>query len=364
MMLVIDEDLSRRISSLRLIIIVFVVFIHNSAIDKGVNFIDGTEVYTIPVYVQKIVLLMSLFTCAAVPLFFLISSVLLYVKETTYTNNLKKKARTLLIPYAAWNMLVIVCFYIAQSFMFTKQYFPTTIIRNFTTSDLIKAFIGDFDGYHAPIVMQFWFLRDLIILNIFFPVVKKIIDRFPVTLAVVLFILWIINPNIYIVSPVSLFFFSLGYYIVKYNGDYKNIDSIQWSDIGIVYAIIIVIKFFMLPSAPFQPVVYINLIDALNIIISVVFLIKVSHYLIENKKLYGILFYLKDHVFFIYATHTIVQVILIKLTVKLIPMRDGWLLLEYFGVTILCVLLLIGISVFMKKIIPKTYAVLTGGRLA
>jgi peptidoglycan/LPS O-acetylase OafA/YrhL len=199
MSLRIEENLSKRINSLRFLLIVFVVFIHNSAINRGVNFADGTEIYDIPIYVQKIVELVSAFTCVAVPLFFVISSYLLYSKENSFILNLKKKCKTIIVPYLLWIILTIAFFFIAQSFTFTKKFFATSIIRNFTIMDWIQAFVGKFNATgHYPFVGQFWFLRDLIILNIVFLGVKQIIDKFPVGTFILLFILWLSGPNIYI----------------------------------------------------------------------------------------------------------------------------------------------------------------------
>jgi fucose 4-O-acetylase-like acetyltransferase len=156
-----------------------VVFIHNGAINKGVNFSDRTEIYQIPNFVQKIVEIVSCFTCVAVPLFFIISSYLLYMKESEFLIVLRKKCKTILLPYLLWNILTILFFYVAQSFSFTKRYFVNTIIRNFTILDWVQAFTGKFTNdvenatLHSPFVGQFWFLRDLFILSILFLLIKK-----------------------------------------------------------------------------------------------------------------------------------------------------------------------------------------------
>jgi hypothetical protein len=46
-----DEDLSKRINSLRFLLIVFVVFIHNNV--SFMNFAGGTETYDIPVCISS-----------------------------------------------------------------------------------------------------------------------------------------------------------------------------------------------------------------------------------------------------------------------------------------------------------------------
>lgn len=359
MPLPIEENVSKRINSLRFLLIVFVVFIHNTAISRGVNFADGTEVYQIPNFVQKVVEIVSCFTGVAVPLFFIISSYLLYIKENDFIKNIKKKYRTIFLPYLLWNILTILFFYIAQSFSFTKRYFANIIIRNFTALDWIQAFVGKFtDGenavLHAPFVYQFWFLRDLCILNLLFLLIKKLIDTFPSFTFVTFLMLWVSGINIYIVNTGALFFFSLGYYIVKYNISYKHIDNIKLYDILFMYGIIIVVR-LLFPE-------YVIIIGNINTIVAILFFIKASSYFVNNEKLYGYLNWLKEYAFFIYALHGILEAVLVKLSVLIIPMKGGWLLVQYFGVTIVTIILLIMAGIVFKKIMPKIYALLTGGR--
>jgi surface polysaccharide O-acyltransferase-like enzyme len=360
MTLPIEETVSKRINSLRFLLIVFVVIIHNGAISKGVNFADGTEVYQIPNVIQKVVEMVSCFTCVAVPLFFIISSYLLYIKENNFIKNIKKKCRTILLPYLLWNILTILFFYIAQSFSFTKRYFANIIIRNFTALDWIQAFVGKFTdgenaGLHTPFVYQFWFLRDLFILNLLFLIIKKLIDTFPAFTFAAFLMLWVSGINIYIVNTGALFFFSLGYYIVKYNINYKHLDNIKVYDLLCMYSLTIIIRLFF-PE-------YVTIIGQINILVAMLFFIKASLYFVNNEKLYRYLDWLKGYAFFVYALHGVLEVVLVKLSVLIIPMKDAWLLVQYFGVTIVTILLLMIVGILLKKIMPKLYALLTGGRV-
>jgi surface polysaccharide O-acyltransferase-like enzyme len=158
-----------------------VVFIHNT-LNKGVTFSDGTQIFEVPLYVAKIKELAGAFTGIAVPLFFLISGFLLYIKEPKFLENLNKKCRTILLPYILWAILVTIFLFTAQSFSFTKPYFATNIVRDFKIIDWIDVFVGKFTavrGYQYPLVYQFWFLRDLFVLNLLFVIIKKIIDYYP-----------------------------------------------------------------------------------------------------------------------------------------------------------------------------------------
>jgi fucose 4-O-acetylase-like acetyltransferase len=334
------------------------VFIHNTVIDRGVNFVDGTQTFEVPLYVEKAKELAGTFTAIAVPLFFLISGFLLYIKEPKYVENLKKKCRTILLPYILWAILVVTFLFVAQSFDFTKPYFANLIIRNFSPTDWLGVFLGHFGKFAIPngfpLVYQFWFLRDLFVLNLLFVIIKKIVDLCPGGTFILLFILWIGGINIYIVSTGALFFFVLGYYIVKYNLDYRHLDNIKTPDMVIMYMATIITSLFFKEK--------IAIISAINIIVGIMFFIKLSYNFANKTKIYKLLAWLEQYAFWVYATHGIVIAIMIKLSVKIMPMNGGWLLVHYFLVTLLCIFVLVSGGIIFRRIFPKIFKILTGGR--
>jgi hypothetical protein len=352
----ITEDVSKRIHSLRFILIVFVVFIHNGVIEDGINYASGTETFGVPMYVDKIYELVGLLTCTAVPLYFIISAVLLYSKDITFMENLKKKCRSILLPYISWTVLILLFLFIIQSLPFTKDYFATVIIRDFSIWDWLGAFTAK-SGIFAEkstILTPFWFLRDLFILNLFFIPIKKLIDVFPIGMLVLLLVLWLGNVNLYIFHSNALFFFAAGYYIVKYKLNIEYLDEIKLMDMAVMYGITIITGLFFAETVP--------AIGSLNILVGIIFMLKMSHYLISKNKLYHKLILLEKQQFFVYAAHSVLLAVLIKLSGKIMPMNGGWLLIHYFGICILCIILLVGIGMVFRKIVPKPFTLLCGGR--
>lgn len=353
----VDSILSKRINSLRFLLIVFVVFIHNYV--TKVNFSDGTEIYEIPLYVEKTRYLISqIIARVAVPLFFLISGFLHYIKETKYATTLKKKCRTILLPYILWNILSILFFFVAQSFSFTKPYFINNIIRNFSIIDWVDVFIGKFTAlreYQYPLVYQFWFLRDLFILYLLYIFIKKIVDKFPFSTFVILCLLWVNNIKIYILSNEALLFFTLGYYIVKYSLDYKKLDAIKLMDILLVYIATITIELFLSE--------YVPTVHKINIIIGSIVFIKLTNCFIQNIKINNMFIWLGKYAFFVYAIHEPCLTIMKKLSVKIVPMKGWWILLQYFGIVFFGIIIFLIIGIIVKKLFPKIYGILTGGRI-
>jgi fucose 4-O-acetylase-like acetyltransferase len=332
------------------------VFIHNTVIDRGVNFSDGTQIFEVPLYAAKAKELAGTFTGTAVPLFFFISGFLLYQKEQKFPENLKKKCRTILLPYVLWTILVILFLFTAQNFSFTKQYFATLIVRDFSPIDWAGVFTGHFgkfsEGY--PLVYQFWFLRDLFVLNMLFIVIKKAVNLYPGGTFVLFFVLWTCDINVYIVNSGALFFFTLGYYVVKYDASYKHMDHIKSPDAAVMYTITIIASLFFGEKIPG--------VSDVNIIVGMIFFIKLSNSFIKDAKTYAIFAWLERYAFWVYATHGIVIAVMIKLSVKIMPMDGGWLLMHYFVVTALCIFILVGTGIAFRKIFPKAFSVLTGGR--
>jgi hypothetical protein len=157
------------------------------------------------------------------------------------------------------------------------------------------------------------------------------------------------------VNTSALLFFSLGYYIVKFNVSYNHIDAIGTGDVVVMYALAIITRLFFAEDIP--------IMSAINIVVGIVFFARMSHYFVVNRQRYQRLLWLKQYAFFVYAIHEPLLTIMKKLSVRIIPMRGGWILAQYFGVATLGILIFLGIGILVRKTVPRLYALLTGGRL-
>ena len=178
----ISEEDSKRITSLRFLLIVFVVFIHaNLTPDDALNY------YHYDFIQPKWIEVFKNFICntlggAVVPLFFLFASYLQFSKNDSYPTLLKKRSKSLLLPYILWTVITVILYFIAQSIPQTAPYFqnPINTVRNWKGVDWIKIFTYHNlnSGLKTPLVYQFWFIRDLIILIILSPVLKFLCEKF------------------------------------------------------------------------------------------------------------------------------------------------------------------------------------------
>jgi fucose 4-O-acetylase-like acetyltransferase len=356
----IGENVSQRINSLRFLLMVFVVIIHNGINEK--SFTGRGIAVAIPDYVGNVQRMIGIVTAIAVPLFFLISAYLLYTKEQAFVPVLKKKCRTIAVPYLLWHIILIGVYFAVSAIPFTKQYFtPEKPIPSWGFFDWIKAFAGDYSKMAEdksvisyPFIYQFWFIRDLFILNMFFIGIKKLADKFPLGTFVLFLILWISDIRIYIVSPEALMFFTIGYYAVKYKLGIRNIDLIKIRDLTAVYGITIILEYLFLESMP--------VLHKINIMTGCIYFLKISEYIIKNIRLYKILAWLEKYAFAVYAVHGIVIPQLLKIYVRMVPLNGVYILLGYFVMILLGVFVSLVFGIILKKTFPKTFSILTGGR--
>ena len=138
-MYIITEQMKDRINILRWILIIFVIYIHA----------DTLNIVTIPIDLPDWFIIFEIFLSriiarTAVPLFFIISSILLYnsYHKYSYKENLIKKLSTLVIPYIFWNCFWIIVFFIGQNISILSSFFsnPEKIIKEFDYQKWVTCF--------------------------------------------------------------------------------------------------------------------------------------------------------------------------------------------------------------------------------
>lgn len=176
-----DRQLSNAIYLLRLPLALMVVVLHISTppLPIGIGFSD-----------TGMGILNAVKVCGfeianlAVPCFYMISGFLLLFKPRKYVPVLKEKARTLLLPYIVWNILAAVYIHLTCGIRFDSFY---------------SLFI-------APANFPLWFLRDLIVLTLCYPVFKFLIKKLgwlSIALATIVYLIY---------QTSSFFYFFAGCY--------------------------------------------------------------------------------------------------------------------------------------------------------
>lgn len=333
-----DTDLSERIYILRLIFMVMVVMIHAYAIPKlSFDLFEPTELTTVKRFFS--------FNVSGVANngLFLLSSILLYAKEYTWCNMMRKKCRTLLLPYCIINTFWILFFLLMQSIPLVAPLFSAQDYQVNGIMGWLDAYLGVFVRT-KPIYYPFWFLRDLFLLHILSRVLQRCIDALPICTAGALLLLNFSPLQLPVLSKSALLFFALGYYLVKYTVNLRKIDAIKWPLLIAVYL----------------GVVIMGNLSVVGDVVELIFYYRVAGYL--RKRFAHTMLRLSSYTFCIFAFHEYWQAMIKKAVMMVLPQTAVVQYLEYFLLPIVILVLCIFGGKLLKSIAPKAYRVITGGR--
>jgi surface polysaccharide O-acyltransferase-like enzyme len=355
----IDAEYSARIDILKVILIIMVVYIHSHT--GQLNFTDQTVDLQAPQALAALKTVVSGIICRiATPLFMLISSVLLFRKPFTWAGNMKKKLRSVGVPYLFWNSLWILVFFIGQSIPYFMPFFPNpdNLVRNFGFLDWVMAYTGNPLGSWTtdwyPFYYPFWFLKDLFIFNLLAPVIRRAVDKAPVTVLSVALLCWLCDVKLFLFGTETFLFFILGCYVVRYRLDIRLIDGIRLIDLLPLYAVMITVQYFWGRLLPFAA--------DFTLLLGVVVFIRLSRALYLHGKSRTFFTWLSSCVFIIYSCHEFTLSFCRKLLGRLLPQNVPVQIFAYLLLPLIITALLVCGALLLRKLSPRFYALVTGGR--
>ena len=363
-LLITNEQLqSKVISFLRFPLIVAVVFIHTQ-IDT-INGVKGEYVVAYPFGGQYPLYESTLYICAqiiarvAVPLFFIFSGFLFFYKSEEFTariyaKKLKKRVHTLLIPYLFWNILVIVMYAVVG--MLLPGTTEISIAKGYNVSDWLMT-LWNHNGSGYPISAPFWFIRDLMVVSLFTPIIYWLTKTFNYYFPILLCLLWFMGWWFNITFNIdALFFFTVGAYFSITKKSFVEFVKYRTLLLGILYLVCAVFTFY---AKSFDWYIYIS---RMGILLGVAFAISLTAKFIEKDKWKEQRF-LTESSFFIFAYHVIALPIILRLLLFVVPCTtDVRATILYFTWAILVIVLGLILYYFLKKWLPRTTAFITGGR--
>lgn len=220
---------SNTVINYRIILCLSVVFIHYSAYEWNLN-APSSEAYGL----LKIIFA-DVLARIAVPMFFVLSGYYFFKSKTTlssftkhdYYSKLKKRIRTLLIPYLLWNIIAAIPVYEIAIYFFRNIPFEIPYTNVYDIFWVSPSYVGvhhkgTFSGIGTlsyPQNLPLWFIRDLMVVIVITPLlyiplskIPKIFFTFLISCAV--FNVW---PNITGFSYDSILYFSIGACISIHN---------------------------------------------------------------------------------------------------------------------------------------------------
>ena len=342
------KEESERIRIIKFIAIIFIVYLHSYTTE--VNFSDGVNTVYFPVWlwifeegISQVV------SRCGVPVFFLISSILLFKSDQSYCNVVRKKAKTLLLPYLIWNTFWIAVFIILQSLPFTTVYFSgnnTPILQCSLTQ-----WFGLYGiGQEYPHCYPLWFMRDLMAVILVFPIIKAAVNRCPRIMAGLGIILTVMPFSFY--GKTALAWFIIGAAIVRMQIHITIFDHVSVLKISTIYLLGLAVSLLINTS----------ILRNIFILVGLVFWIRLSKEIYHNENIRKKLLRLSKYTFIIYVLHELTLSSVRKVCIRVFPTTPGWLFSEYMLIPVFIITGCILAGIAFKKIIPGMYMLSTGGR--
>lgn len=354
-----NDIISHTIDRLRFPLICGVVFIHSQI--KGDIPISGQSVSAPDeLWYEAIINLFSyVIPSIAVPIFFIISGYLFF-KEGTLNKNLyliklKKRFRSLVIPYLLWNTLALLIFVLVRMPAF-HNLFPNVALDEITLQKVLSGYWArKGDGF--PFDFPLWYVRELIIMVIISPLlyaaVKKMRGMFFILLVICM--IFSLCPNAFKPTLNACFFFSMGLYVRCHPITIDYIKRLTF--IKYVYFLLAAADLYTATYSLWQINRYIHLLTIFSGILTVFNYMFISANKRERRGLFN------EEVFFIYASHGLFIAFLMKAVLKVThPTNEIGFLAIYFLVPILTIAVSIGMYRCMKRVTPKVLSVFVGGR--
>lgn len=357
--IIISREVSERIRALKFMLILGVVFIHMG--DNYENVIKLSNDSFAHACWFVIYFLSDVLAATAVPLFFLMSSVLFFKDfrptQVCYVDKLKNRFRTLVIPYLFWLLAYLAFKFTVQSLPFLSGVIggDSKRIVEYKLYDYFDALSG---WTSFPISYQFWFIRDLIVIVCISPVIWLAVRYLSWLVPVLFLVLWVLDiQRVANVHYEGLLFFTLGCLVIQHGLRLTMKE-------GQSYLLLLVYLCLALAIALANSFgISLPVASKLVLMTGVVAVWYGSGLLEKVDSLREYFVRMSSYSFFIYAAHEPLLGILVKITNKS-NLRGSliWQFLLYWIYPVIVVLSLWSLSKVLKSRVPQTYALLTGGR--
>lgn len=359
-----DLWVSKTFASMRIPLAVFIVFLH--AHFHEMTF-DGKMMASwehFPIYATTSFFFSQIICRLSVPLFFLISGYYFFHQVerfsfALYGEKLRKRAKTLFVPYVCWNVIYIGLFFLAETFIPNMRSTATKFVTDYSIEEWLRTFWDLKNGY--PINGAMWFIRDLMIIMLASPVIYYAVKYLKIIPLVVLAYCWSSGlwGNSIIPRGSAVLFFTLGAYLsVNEIGFIQLVHSIRYYLLAIFVAVSIV----MIVMEAQGHFVYSYRFGLFNILIGAFLTIGLfAHYVKKHEVSLSSCSAGKS--FFIYAYHSLPLALCLNIAFKfLLPHTEAELLLIYLLTPSFIAFLGIVFYQAISKYIPRSLSLLTGGR--
>lgn len=353
-----EKSLSDKIKIISFLLIILVVFLHSY------NLVDPFDTSKTVYNKSKLWFLQNFIsygiTRIAVPLFFILSGFLFFLNfkegKGVFFIKIKKRVKTLFIPFLFWSFFGLAFYFILQNIPFTARFFTKELIVNFSTQKLLMTI------FITTIPYQLWFIRDLMVLVLISPLIYYCLKHFWKLMLLLFFVLWLFVTNDFQNSIEAALFFFTGSLISLYKQHLLEINyEKQTKYFFCLWFVLMLLKITLQYFDKDQMIC--TLIFKLSILIGIICLWGIYDTFLKNHQQFkNNILKVSSYTFFIFAAHEPILTVLKK--VLFIILGKGYFnhlevyFLAPFSTIFICLLL----GVFFKTKLKIIYEIITGGR--
>lgn len=349
----ITEEESRRISILKVWLSVMVVFIH---LENEISTVGGA-ITSLPGWLDTLEFMISRAASrCAIPAFFFLSAYLLYRKPFSWKQNIRKKVRSLLVPYLILNTFWILVFFVGQHVPALSAYFSReeTMVSSWGIIDWIGAYFGSSSNDWCPLLYPLWFLRNLFILNLLAPAFELLVRKASWWSLVVFVPAWLLMEENSI--ALSFCFWGLGCLFAARKIPLSSLD--RYRKATIVYPVLIILVCLLRKSlGEIGP----RIVYHLCLLAGILFWYTCATKIREGKAR-NVLLFISKYSFCIYLFHEMSLTILRKVFTKMLPETTLFKVIQYFGPAAVVIAGCILLSWLLDKYMPRIYRIISGNR--
>lgn len=373
---------SESINMLRFPLAILVVFVHGFGADIDVSELHASGLTGLAVYDYIRLFFSVVIARSAVPIFFIISGYLLFLKveeynKTVYISKLRKRWHSLVIPYFSWIVLLILwtlMFKVGGILLHGKpwigilDYFQNNgylhMLWDCSVWEERTTWLGIETHNSGPVLLPFWYMRDLIMMVVISPVIYWLIKKAKIIFLILLLAIYVFDIRVSWMSGTftcASLFFSLGAYFAIKKQDFTDV---LWKWKKIICPVAVALMIYQTYTGSAMGGEASRMIHPWLVIFQSFAFILLASALCNYPKLYGMNKKLARTSFFIYALHPFILYNIISIINKVMPMRATWYVMtfNYLSAPLLCVGICIGIYWMSQKLMPGVLGVIVGER--
>jgi fucose 4-O-acetylase-like acetyltransferase len=372
--MVLSDFVSKKFRFWSFVSMVLLVFVHGYNLD-----IRYMQPWTVPGQSMTLTNFTEYFLANGIfrfriPMLFIISGFLFALHDNKpYKERTKKRLRTLLVPYLIWSAVGILFTLLLESFPVGKDLVASSNVVKISDTQMV---LHDYHWYELlfkfiflPIPYQLWFIRVLLIYNIAYPLIRRWVTNqtarwiyFPIVI-----LMWLGTMGFVFFEGEGLLFFSLGVWMQK--TDFAIDSPARWLRPfwwGVAFVGLAALKTMIafngsayLGNGIFPVLIILHKSVILSGLIACWYgLDPIVGWFMERKWFT----WLSAFAFIIYAMHAPLVAYLINPALEYIRPTQGTHMLAFILLPLSIIALAIATGALLRKISPRFYGLLTGGR--